>query len=104
MYLIRTPQIVQSIFPSYLWRIPTTEKVLYLSFDDGPIPKITPWVLEKLKEYNAKGTFFCVGDNVKRYPLIYRQILESGHTVGNHTFNHLNGWQTWAMKRQQRRR
>ncbi len=94
MYLIRTPHIFQRIFPAYLWRIPTNERVLYLSFDDGPIPKVTPWVLEQLEKYNAKGTFFCVGDNVKRNPLIYRQVLEAGHTVGNHTFNHLNGWQT----------
>ncbi|TNE66205.1 MAG: polysaccharide deacetylase family protein [Bacteroidetes bacterium] len=94
MYLIKTPRIIQALLPAYVWRIPTQEKVLYLTFDDGPIPEVTPWVLEMLDRYDAKGTFFCVGDNVRRYPHIFRQVVEAGHSVGNHTFNHLNGWQT----------
>ncbi|MDX5320822.1 MAG: polysaccharide deacetylase family protein, partial [Bacteroidota bacterium] len=65
---------------------------LYLTFDDGPHPEITPWVLNELKHYNAKATFFCVGDNVRKFPEIFKMILEQGHQVGNHTFNHLNGW------------
>jgi len=80
--------------PEYTWSVPTDEQVLYLTFDDGPIPGVTPWVLDTLRGYGAKATFFCVGDNVAKHPAIYRQILDEGHSVGNHTFNHLNGWQT----------
>jgi len=67
---------------------------MFLSFDDGPHPEITPFVLDQLKAFNAKATFFCIGDNVQKYPEVYRRILEEGHAVGNHTFNHLNGWKT----------
>lgn len=94
MFIVKTPKLVQAFMPAYTWHIPTAEQVLYLTFDDGPIPKVTPWVLETLKSFGAKATFFCVGDNVQKHPEIFRQILEEGHTVGNHTFNHLNGWQT----------
>jgi len=97
MYLVKTPAFIQNLFPNFTWRIPTQEKVLYLTFDDGPIPEVTPWVLEQLAAYNAKATFFCVGDNVKKYPTIFRQLTEDGHSVGNHTFNHLNGWATDKM-------
>ena len=92
MYLVKTPRFIQNLFPNYTWRVPTNEKVLYLTFDDGPIPEVTPWVLEQLKQYNAKATFFCVGDNVQKNPEVFEQVLEGGHSVGNHTFNHLNGW------------
>ena len=81
-------------FPSLLWNLPSKEKVLYISFDDGPIYEVTPWVLSILKRYEAKATFFCIGDNVEANPEIFQQILAEGHTVGNHTFNHLNGWIT----------
>ena len=94
MYLIKTPQLIQSLFPNFTWRIPTQEKLLYLTFDDGPIPEVTPWVLEQLETYNAKATFFCVGDNIRKHPEILEQVKEKGHTIGNHTFNHLNGWTT----------
>ena len=94
MYLVRTPRLIQNLFPSYTWRVPTEEKVLYITFDDGPIPEITPWVLETLRTFNAKATFFCVGDNVKKNPSVFQQVLAEGHTVGNHTFNHLSGWDT----------
>lgn len=94
MYLVKTPNFIQNLFPNFTWNIPTKEKKLYLTFDDGPIPEVTTWVLDTLREYDAKGTFFCVGDNIRKYPTIFKQIKEEGHSVGNHTFNHLNGWQT----------
>ena len=94
MYLVRTPRLIQNLFPAYTWRVPTEEKVLYITFDDGPIPEITPWVLDTLRAFNAKATFFCVGDNVKKNPSVFQQVLAEGHTVGNHTFNHLSGWDT----------
>ncbi|MBD0403583.1 polysaccharide deacetylase family protein [Flammeovirga sp. EKP202] len=81
------------IFPSLVWKKEaTTSPILYLTFDDGPIPEITPWVLDELKKYNAKATFFCVGDNIRKHPEVYQQVLEQGHKVGNHTFNHLQYW------------
>jgi hypothetical protein len=92
MYLVKTPQIIQQLFPNFIWKIPTDEKVLYLTFDDGPIPEVTPWVAEQLEAYQARGTFFCVGDNVRKHPDVFDRLLEGGHEVGNHTFNHLNGW------------
>ena len=92
MYLVKTPRLIQNLLPTFTWRIPTEEKVLYLTFDDGPIPEVTPWVLDTLRQFNAKATFFCVGDNVKKNPSVFQQVLAEGHAVGNHTFNHLNGW------------
>jgi peptidoglycan/xylan/chitin deacetylase (PgdA/CDA1 family) len=94
MYLTRTPKLIQSLFPNFVWHLPTTEKVIYLTFDDGPIPEVTPWVLDELATYNAKATFFCVGDNVRKHNHIFEAILEAGHAVGNHTYHHMDGWQT----------
>ena len=94
MYLIKTPKLVQTLMPGYTWRLPTSEKILYLTFDDGPIPELTPWVLETLQRYGAHATFFCVGENVQRHPELFRRLLAEGHSVGNHTHNHLNGWHT----------
>ncbi len=94
MYLVKTPYFIQNLFPNFTWKIPTQEKVIYLTFDDGPIPSVTPWVLDQLEKYDAKATFFCVGDNVRKYPDVFKQVKQAGHSVGNHTFNHLNGWGT----------
>jgi peptidoglycan-N-acetylglucosamine deacetylase len=94
VYLVKTPNWLQSYFQNYTWRIKTAEKVLYLTFDDGPIPEVTPWVLSLLEQYDAKATFFCVGENVEKHPRIYQNLLKKGHSVGNHTQNHLNGWST----------
>lgn len=92
MYLVKTPQFIQDLFPNFTWRIPGKEKIVYLTFDDGPIPEVTPWVLEQLKAYNAQATFFCVGDNIQRHPEVFQQVVQAGHAVGNHTNQHLNGW------------
>jgi peptidoglycan/xylan/chitin deacetylase (PgdA/CDA1 family) len=82
------------MYPDFIWRIPEKEKTIYLTFDDGPIPEVTPWVLEQLEKYDAKATFFCVGENITKHPEVFSQILKHGHSVGNHTYNHLNGWKT----------
>ncbi len=94
MYLIKTPRFIQNLFPNFIWRIPTNRKVVYLTFDDGPIPEVTPWVLDQLDKYHAKATFFCVGENVERFPELLQRIRQNGHAVGSHTYHHLNGWQT----------
>lgn len=93
-YTIKTPSIIQKIFSNYTWRFSSVPKDIYLTFDDGPTPEITEFVLAELQKYNAKATFFCIGKNVKCHHGIYEQILENGHSVGNHTFNHLNGFKT----------
>ncbi len=94
MYLVKTPPLIKTIFSDYVWSMPTDNKEIFLTFDDGPIPEVTPWVLDVLAEYQSRATFFCVGENVKKYPMIFNRILIEGHTVGNHTFNHINGWLT----------
>jgi peptidoglycan/xylan/chitin deacetylase (PgdA/CDA1 family) len=93
-YFVKTPWWLKRIYASYTWSIPSNEKTLYLTFDDGPHPEATPFVLKQLKDHNALATFFCIGKNVVAYPEIYRQIMNEGHVTGNHTYNHLNGWQT----------
>ena len=93
-YFVKTPWWIKKAFPSYTWNVPTKEKVLYLTFDDGPHPEITPFVLNELKKFNALATFFCVGKNVLAFSEVYKQLLCEGHVVGNHTQNHLNGWKT----------
>lgn len=98
MPLVKTPVIVRKIYPDLIWHLPTQEKKIYLTFDDGPIPEVTPWVLEQLEKHNAKATFFCVGDNVSKHRDVYDSILKNGHTTGNHTHNHLNGWFTLNQK------
>lgn len=95
MYLIRTPKIVSKlIYPGYVWEMENAGNKLFLTFDDGPHPEATPYVLDLLKDYNATATFFCIGKNVALYPDIYKRIVMEGHKVGNHTMNHLNGWKT----------
>lgn len=94
LYSIKTPSIIKRIFSKYTWCFSSTKKEIFLTFDDGPTPEVTEFVLEQLKHYNAKATFFCVGKNVKCHHNIYEEILKEGHAVGNHTFNHLNGYKT----------
>ncbi len=86
------------LFPKYIWRLPSSQQKVYLTFDDGPIPEVTEWVLAELKKYNAKATFFCIGDNIKKHPEVFKSVVENGHSIGNHTFNHLNGWKTSTEK------
>ncbi len=94
MYLVKTPALIKNLFSDYVWEITTDTDEVFITFDDGPIPHLTPWVLDLLNDYGFKATFFCVGDNVIKYPEIYRRIIQEGHSIGNHTFNHLNGWFT----------
>lgn len=98
MYLVKTPQLIQNLFPNFIWKIWTEEPVIYLTFDDGPIPEVTPWVLQILDQYNARATFFCVGDNIRKHPRVFQTVVEAGHAVGNHTFHHLNGWSTETIR------
>lgn len=91
---IKTPKIIKKIFSNYHWDIPNSDNSIYLTFDDGPIPEVTPWVLSELEKYNAKATFFCIGENIQKHPEILQQILDKKHAIANHTFNHLNGWNT----------
>lgn len=85
---------MRALYPEFIWRIPTKEKEIFLTFDDGPIPEITEFVLEELNKYQAKATFFCIGGNIEKYPNIFQQLVNQQHTIGNHTFNHLKGWDT----------
>ena len=93
-YLVKTPKFVHRLFPKRVWAFPSSKNSVYLTFDDGPIPEVTPWVLEVLKKYKAKATFFCIGDNVNKHANVFQQIIEEGHSIGNHTYHHLNGWKT----------
>ena len=91
-FWVKTNYFVKKIFPNYVWDIPNNENKVFLTFDDGPIPEITEWTLEQLKKYDAKATFFCIGNNIEKHPDIFNNIITQGHAIGNHTFNHLNGW------------
>jgi len=94
----KTPYVAKLIYPSLVWDMPSSENKIYLTFDDGPHPAITPMVLKILDKYDAKATFFCVGENIEKYPDTFQLIKQSGHTVGNHSHNHLNGWKTSNSK------
>jgi len=91
-FWVKTNYFIKKIFPNYVWDIPNNENKVFLTFDDGPIPEITEWTLEQLKKYDAKATFFCIGNNIEKYPEIFQKIIDDNHALGNHTFNHLNGW------------
>ncbi|MBP1838389.1 polysaccharide deacetylase family protein [Formosa algae] len=92
---VKTPKFIKGIFPNYVWDMPLLDtKTIYLTFDDGPNPEITPWVLKTLEAYQAKATFFCIGDNIRKYPDTFEATIAAGHAIGNHTFNHLKGWKT----------
>lgn len=94
MRFFRTPAVLPFFYPSLLWRVNTSERELYLTFDDGPIPGPTNFVLETLKAFNSTATFFCIGDNIQKNPIEFQKIVDGDHSIANHTFNHLNGWKT----------
>jgi peptidoglycan/xylan/chitin deacetylase (PgdA/CDA1 family) len=94
MYLVRSSYLVKKLYPKAVWRADPGLKKLYLTFDDGPVPDATPFILDLLKEKNIRATFFCVGENVEKNPALFERILKDGHRTGNHTFNHVNGWNT----------
>jgi len=91
---VRAPWFIRILYKNAIWKVNTSEKVVYLTFDDGPVPEVTPWVLSVLKNENIKAGFFCVGENVHKHPELFRQLLDEGHTAGNHTFNHIQGLKT----------
>ena len=91
---VKTNRLIKKVFSNLVWDMPNTDNKIYLTFDDGPIPEVTEWVLDILKQEKIKATFFCIGDNIQKHPNIYNRILTEGHQTGNHTFNHLNGWKT----------
>ena len=94
MYLSKSPYIIKKYYQDLVWNSPNRMRKIYLTFDDGPTPEITNYVLDLLTKYKAKATFFCIGDNAKKYPAVMQQIVNEGHTIGNHTMHHLNGWKT----------
>jgi len=94
MYLVKSPLLLKWYYPSLTWNKSRNEKVIYLTFDDGPIPDVTSFVLNTLKKFDAKATFFCIGDNIRKHPDIFEALKAAGHRIGNHTFNHLKGWKT----------
>ena len=91
-YLAKTPRIIMRTFSNYTWCFSSSKKEIYLTFDDGPTPVVTEFVLNQLNKYQAKGTFFCIGKNIENHPEIFKRIITDGHSVGNHTQNHFNGW------------
>ncbi len=94
----KTPRLVRWLFHKRVWAFSRSNNKVYLSFDDGPIPQVTPWVLEQLKKHQAKATFFCIGDNINKYPEIFNKVINEGHTVGNHTQHHVSGWNSSTTK------
>ncbi|PLK45226.1 polysaccharide deacetylase family protein [Emticicia sp. TH156] len=94
MFIHKTNFLMRAMYPDFIWRKKTQEKKIYLTFDDGPIPEVTEFVLETLATFNARATFFCIGDNIRKHPFVFDKVIAGGHSVGNHTFNHLRGWDT----------
>ena len=94
MYLVKTPRLLKRLYSQLIWNKSRTNHCIYLTFDDGPIPIVTPFVLNILKQYDAKATFFCIGDNVNKHPEVFELVKNYGHSIGNHTYNHLKGWKT----------
>ncbi|WP_069659190.1 polysaccharide deacetylase family protein [Arcticibacter eurypsychrophilus] len=94
MYLVKTPAWLRLIYPSLMWRKLNDSNKIYITFDDGPIPIVTPFVIKTLKLYKAPATFFCIGDNIRKHPEVFQQLLDEGYSIGNHTFSHLKGWIT----------
>mgnify|MGYP003302636948 FL=1 len=92
MIIEQSAKLLRWLYPQALWRINPKERAVYLTFDDGPIPEVTPWVLEVLRKYEVRATFFMVGDNIRKHPDIFRQVVADGHRLGNHTFHHLSGF------------
>lgn len=95
MFIEQPPQWVRLMYKDALWRKNEGKRIVFLTFDDGPIPDVTPWVLDTLEHYEIKATFFVVGDNVRKYPEVYQKVVQAGHKVGNHTYNHLRAWE-WS--------
>lgn len=93
MFIEQPPWFFRALYPQAIFRMDPNERAVYLTFDDGPIPEVTPWVLELLEKHNIKATFFMVGDNIKKHPDEYRMVVEHGHRIGNHTFNHIRGFE-----------
>lgn len=91
MFIEQPPEFVRKLYPGAIWRMDPNDKAVYLTFDDGPIPEVTPWVLDLLDRYAIKATFFMVGDNIRKHPEVFRRVVERGHRIGNHTFNHIQG-------------
>jgi len=94
MMISHPPDLIQRLYPSLLWKVKTKKPNIYLTFDDGPTPGVTDQVLDKLKNYKAKATFFCLGNNIRKHPELFKRIVDEGHKVGNHSYNHLNGWKS----------
>lgn len=94
MYWVKTRWFIKRIFSGFVWDIPNDNKTVYLTFDDGPTPEVTEWVLGVLRQHDIKATFFCIGNNIENHPDIFNKIIAEGHAIGNHTFNHVNGWHT----------
>mgnify|MGYP000438616470 CR=1 FL=1 len=93
-YWIKTKSFIKRLFSNYVWDLPNTQNKIYLTFDDGPTPEITEWVLEELKKHNVKATFFCIGNNIQKHPELFQKVINEGHVIGNHTYDHMNGWKT----------
>ena len=94
LYFHKTPALLQWVYPKLTWHGDRSQKRVFLTFDDGPVPEMTPEILKVLKEYQARATFFCVGDNIRKHPEIFTKIIKEGHAAGNHTYHHLDGWKT----------